>query len=114
MAENQPDDVDVGEKSLGSVPKDEMALVHDRESEDLVEKNQENDNASNSSTTTMDAPGHNREESGTGHDRHVSFDTSVSHSRSLKKNRLFGRQKPVHTVLGGGRCKDLILFKFLK
>ncbi|KAA8543617.1 hypothetical protein F0562_021637 [Nyssa sinensis] len=28
-----------------------------------------------------------------------------------KKNRLFGRQKPIHTVLGGGKSADIILWR---
>ncbi|KAH9668326.1 reticulon-like protein [Citrus sinensis] len=30
---------------------------------------------------------------------------------SSGKNRLFGRQKPVHHVLGGGKCADVLLWR---
>lgn len=41
--------------------------------------------------------------------RHVSFELPATNH--FKKNRLFGRQKPVHTVLGGGKPADVILWR---
>lgn len=115
MSEKQPDEVAGAEKLPESVPKDEMAMADSQKSNDTHHEQsqpQVNDNLSNSSTTTTNAAVNSQEESGTGgHDRHVSFDVSVT--GSMKKNRLFGRQKPVHSVLGGGKRKDLSPFFIL-
>ena len=40
------------------------------------------------------------------------FEEEKSNSVTSQIKRLFGREKPVHHVLGGGKCK-IILFVFL-
>ncbi|KAI3993737.1 hypothetical protein MKX01_002750 [Papaver californicum] len=48
------------------------------------------------------------------HNHEVSSSDSESESEKYlpsKKSRLFGRQKPVHHVLGGGRSADIILWR---
>lgn len=42
----------------------------------------------------------------------VSFFEEDKGSVSAQFNRLFGRQKPVHQIFGGGKCKT-ILFMYL-
>ncbi|XP_050219548.1 reticulon-like protein B5 [Mercurialis annua] len=52
-------------------------------------------------------------------DKHSSSSSSSSDSEtdshailhSARKNRLFGRQKPLHLVLGGGKSADIILWR---
>jgi len=39
------------------------------------------------------------------HKKSVSFFEEDSSSVSARFNRLFGRQKPVHHILGGGKCR---------
>lgn len=41
------------------------------------------------------------------------FDDESSSSVSNKMNKLFGREKPVHHILGGGKCKKAFLPHFL-
>lgn len=107
MSEKQPDEVAAAEKLPESVPKDEIAMVDSQKSDNAhQEQSAVNDNVSNSSVN-------NQEESGTGgHDKHVSFDMTAT--GSMKRNRLFGRQKPFHSVLGGGKRKDLSPLFFYK
>lgn len=38
------------------------------------------------------------------------FGEEKSESVSSQFNRLFGRQKPVHHLLGGGKCKNIFFF----
>ncbi|KAF6172661.1 hypothetical protein GIB67_041984, partial [Kingdonia uniflora] len=48
------------------------------------------------------------------HHHDVSSSSSDSESENnlpSRKNRLFGRQKPVHSVLGGGKSADIILWR---
>lgn len=40
------------------------------------------------------------------------FEEDKSNSVSSQLNRLFGRQNPVHKVLGGGKCKFLFIYLF--
>lgn len=40
------------------------------------------------------------------------FEEEVSKSVNSKFNKLFGRQKPVHHVLGGGKCRVPILYSW--
>lgn len=35
------------------------------------------------------------------------FEEDKSNSVASQFNRLFGRQKPVHNILGGGKCKEI-------
>ncbi|KAK1397970.1 Reticulon-like protein B2 [Heracleum sosnowskyi] len=98
-----------------SVPKDEMAMVDSQKSDDTHQEPPVNDNVNE--TTTANAAVNNQETAGTGggggggggHDKHVSFNMSVT--GSMKRNRLFGRQKPFHSVLGGGKPADVILWR---
>uniref|UniRef100_A0A7N0VLS5 Reticulon-like protein n=1 Tax=Kalanchoe fedtschenkoi TaxID=63787 RepID=A0A7N0VLS5_KALFE len=39
------------------------------------------------------------------------FEEESSHSMSAQFNRLFGRQKPVHHLLGGGKSADVLLWR---
>lgn len=39
------------------------------------------------------------------------FEEDNSHSMSAKFNRLFGRQNPIHHVLGGGKTADVMLWR---
>lgn len=36
------------------------------------------------------------------------FEEGASSSVTARFNRLFGRQKPVHHLLGGGKCRTII------
>lgn len=38
------------------------------------------------------------------------FEEDKSNSAASQFNRLFGRQKPVHNILGGGKCKKVSIF----
>lgn len=40
------------------------------------------------------------------------FEEDVSNPVASQFNRLFGRQEPVHKVLGGGKCKLFVFFSF--
>jgi len=42
-----------------------------------------------------------------------SMEEERSKSVSSHFTRLFGRQKPVHTLLGGGKCKISLIYLFL-
>lgn len=35
--------------------------------------------------------------------------SSPEEENSVKHNKLFGREKPVHNILGGGKCRDCYL-----
>uniref|UniRef100_A0A0D6R624 Reticulon-like protein n=1 Tax=Araucaria cunninghamii TaxID=56994 RepID=A0A0D6R624_ARACU len=48
---------------------------------------------------------------GKGADSSSSSDEDEKPSVPLLRNRLFGRQRPVHSVLGGGKLADLVLWK---
>ncbi|KAJ7960619.1 Reticulon-like protein [Quillaja saponaria] len=39
------------------------------------------------------------------------FEEEISNSATSKFNRLFGRQKPVHHLLGGGKSADILLWR---
>ena len=38
------------------------------------------------------------------------FEEEKSNSVVSSFNRLFGRQRPIHHILGGGKCRTLVLF----
>lgn len=40
------------------------------------------------------------------------FGEETSKSVTSQLNRLFGRQKPVHHILGGGKCR-IIMFQYM-
>lgn len=42
------------------------------------------------------------------------FGEETSGTVSSQFNRLFGRQKPVHHILGGGKCRNIILSLLLQ
>lgn len=41
------------------------------------------------------------------------FEENKSDSVTSQINRLFGRQKPVHRILGGGKCRIILFLLFL-
>lgn len=43
--------------------------------------------------------------------KNVSFFEQEEDTVSSRFNRLFGREKPIHHVLGGGKCKKLNEYK---
>lgn len=78
-----------------------MAEHHDEPKESLMEKLSEKIHAHDSSSSDSD------------NEKEKEKTTSSTSSLKSKVNRLFGREKPVHKVLGGGKRMRSLHFPFV-
>ncbi|CAI0417032.1 unnamed protein product [Linum tenue] len=81
-----------------------MAEHHEKKEESLMEKIADKIHGGDDSSSSS---------SDSDHDDHPKKSSSLSSPSSMKSkiNRLFGREKPVHKVLGGGKPADVFLWR---